>query len=261
MANELVINHPTGSTLYALLFDATGQIWNGSAFAAPGSAAWADYDIAMSEVATATGVYRASMPAVTAGVYGWVVYKQKGASPAVTDGPPVGTGRIEWSGTAEIMPASTTNITGGTINSVTGNIEGKVLGGGSGVFVADGVQVAASAGGLTAQETANAVHNLAPVGVAATGSMGANLDSILNGLTGVGLIPLAYTVTEPNGITPIEGVTVELYTEQACLNCVRRGITNSFGVAVFWLSTAGTYWIKSAKDGYSFGLDSETITT
>ena len=32
MANELVINHPTGSTLYVQLFDATGQIWNGSAF-------------------------------------------------------------------------------------------------------------------------------------------------------------------------------------------------------------------------------------
>ena len=35
MANELVINYPTGATLYAMLFDATGQIWNGSAFAAP----------------------------------------------------------------------------------------------------------------------------------------------------------------------------------------------------------------------------------
>lgn len=122
MSNELVIHYPTGATLYAQLLDATGQVWNGSAFAAPGSAAWTDYDIAMTESATATGIYRASMPAAAAGVYGWVVYKQKGGSPAVTDGPPVGTGRIEWDGTAEIMPASTTNITGGTINSVSGTV-------------------------------------------------------------------------------------------------------------------------------------------
>lgn len=113
---------------------------------------------------------------------------------------------------------------------------------------------------LTAQETANAVHNLAPVGTPATGSIGAELDIILNGLTGVGLIPLVYTVTEPGGIIPISGVTVELYTEEACLNCVRRGVTNSFGVITFWLTTAGTYWIKSAKDGYQFELDSETVS-
>ncbi len=100
MANELVINYPTGATLYALLFDSIGQVWNGSAFAAPGSAAWTDYDIAMTEAATATGIYRASMPSAAAGVYGWAVYKQKGGSPAVTDGPPVGIGKIEWDGTA-----------------------------------------------------------------------------------------------------------------------------------------------------------------
>ncbi len=100
MANELVINYPTGATLYAMLFDATGQVWNGSTFAAPGSASWTDYDIAMTEAATATGIYRASMPAVAAGVYSFVVRKQAGASPAVGD-ITAGSGRIEWTGTAE----------------------------------------------------------------------------------------------------------------------------------------------------------------
>jgi thiosulfate/3-mercaptopyruvate sulfurtransferase len=33
MANELLIHYPTGATLYAMLFDATGQVLNGSAFA------------------------------------------------------------------------------------------------------------------------------------------------------------------------------------------------------------------------------------
>ena len=101
MANELLIHYPTGVTLYALLHDATGQVWNGAAFAAPGSASWTDYDIAMAEVATATGLYRGTMPAAAAGVYTFVVRKQAGGSPAVTD-IAVGSGRIEWSGTAEV---------------------------------------------------------------------------------------------------------------------------------------------------------------
>jgi hypothetical protein len=52
------------------------------------------------------------MPSAAAGVYGWAVYKQKGGSPAVTDGPPVGTGKIEWDGTAEVaIPTASDNAT------------------------------------------------------------------------------------------------------------------------------------------------------
>src|SRR5574343_433077 len=110
MANELVIHHPTGATLYALLFDATGQIYNGSTFGAPSSASWTDYDIAMSEAATATGIYRADMPAVAAGAYGWVVRRQAGGSPAVTD-ITVGAGSIRWTGTAEEAVPAAVNVT------------------------------------------------------------------------------------------------------------------------------------------------------
>lgn len=120
MANELVIHYPTGSTLYALLFDATGQVWNGSAFVAPGSASWTDYDIAMTEVATSTGIYRASMPAVAAGTYGWVVRKRAGASPAVSD-IAVGSGRIEWNGTAEV--SLTTLATAADLATVDTNVD------------------------------------------------------------------------------------------------------------------------------------------
>jgi hypothetical protein len=101
MANELLIHYPTGATLYALLHDATGQVWNGSAFAAPGSANWTDYDITMAEVATATGLYRGTMPAAVAGAYTFIVRKQAGVNPAVGD-IAVGAGKIEWSGTAEV---------------------------------------------------------------------------------------------------------------------------------------------------------------
>ena len=110
MANELVIHYPTGATLYVLLSDATGQVYNGSTFEAPGSASWATYGIAMTEAATATGIYRASMPAVAAGVYGWTVRKQAGGSPAVSDAT-VGVGEIRWTGTAEETVPASANVT------------------------------------------------------------------------------------------------------------------------------------------------------
>jgi hypothetical protein len=130
MANELLISYPTGATLYALLYDSTGNVWNGSAFAAPGSAEWLDYDIAMTEVATATGIYRASMPAAAAGVYGWLVRKQAGASPAVGD-IAVGAGEIRWTGTTEeTVPASAnvTQVKGATIADLdaSGNVLAKL---------------------------------------------------------------------------------------------------------------------------------------
>ncbi len=210
MANELIINHSSGSTLYALLFDATGNVWNGSSFAAPASASWTDYDIAMTEVATATGIYRASMPAAAAGVYGWAVRKQAGASPAVGD-IVVGVGRIEWSGTAEIMPASTTNIE--QINSVSGNIggdvAGKVLGGGSGVFVDDGVQVASS-GALTAQQTADAVNNLAPASTGAAGSIRDKLDAIKTTTNNIDVSAVTYVAASNAGhLTITSGLTFD----------------------------------------------------
>jgi hypothetical protein len=131
MANELIINYPTGATLYALLFDATGQVWNGSAFAAPASGSWTSYDIAMTEVATATGVYRASMPAAAAGTYTFVVRKQAGGSPDVAD-IAVGPGIIKWTGTAEetaataavAVWASTTRRLTSTASTVTDTVNG-----------------------------------------------------------------------------------------------------------------------------------------
>lgn len=130
MANELVIHYLTGATLYALLHDATGQIWNGAAFAAPGSANWTDYDIAMSEVATATGIYRGTMPGAAAGVYGFVVRRQAGASPAVTD-IVVGAGSIEWNGTAEVPlseVATTAGSLAGDISSILNYMQAYVSG-------------------------------------------------------------------------------------------------------------------------------------
>lgn len=87
MANELTYHSAanTGDTLYAQVENMVGQLWNGSAFEAPVSGSWATYDIAMSEQATSTGVFRATMPAASAGAYVFIVRKQAGGSPAVGD--------------------------------------------------------------------------------------------------------------------------------------------------------------------------------
>ena len=46
---ELQAQLSTGSTLYAILLNSVGQIWNGSAFEAVNGANWATYDIALTE--------------------------------------------------------------------------------------------------------------------------------------------------------------------------------------------------------------------
>ena len=102
MANELQAFLPTGKTLYAVLLNAIGQVWDGTQFEAIASGTWTDNDIALTE-ATA-GIYLANMPAVGAGSYSYLVYEQAGASPAVTDAL-VGMGSIDWNGIA-VLPLS-----------------------------------------------------------------------------------------------------------------------------------------------------------
>jgi len=103
MSNELQAFLSTGSTLYALLLNSVGQVWNGSAFEAVNGDNWATYDIALTE--SVAGLYTADMPAVDAGVYSYVVYNQAGDNPANTD-EWAGNGYLEWDGTT-VLPLST----------------------------------------------------------------------------------------------------------------------------------------------------------
>lgn len=56
MANEIQAAYTTGQTLYALVWDATGRVRNGSAFAAYSAGSYASYPVAMAE-AGASGHY------------------------------------------------------------------------------------------------------------------------------------------------------------------------------------------------------------
>ena len=104
MTKELVAFTDTGLTLYAVLLNSVGQVWDGSQFETIASGTWTDNDIALTE-ATA-GIYQGDMPAVVAGAYSYAVYSQAGASPAITD-TLKGNGYILWDGTDEIIPSQT----------------------------------------------------------------------------------------------------------------------------------------------------------
>lgn len=105
MANELNLDTGvTGQNPYVRLVSSVGTVWNGAALVVPSAANWTDCDIPMTEVAT-TGMYQANMPAVPAGIYTAQVRLRQGVAPAVTD-PVVGSGEIEWSGTAAVALAA-----------------------------------------------------------------------------------------------------------------------------------------------------------
>jgi len=105
MAHELQAFASAGLTLYAVLLNASGKVWNGSAFVTIDADDWTAYDIAMTE-ATA-GIYLGDMPTVDAGSYTFIVYQQAGATPAVTDDQS-STGTIAWDGTGTTVPSGAT---------------------------------------------------------------------------------------------------------------------------------------------------------
>jgi hypothetical protein len=105
MASEIQFNFTTGRTCYVLLRSATGTIWNGSSFEAYVTANYATYDIAATEQGTASGLYAATMPAVAGGEYRVIAKDRAGGSPAESD-ITIGTGIINWSGTAVVNPSN-----------------------------------------------------------------------------------------------------------------------------------------------------------
>ena len=101
MASEIQVSFETGKTIYSLVRNAVGQIWNGSAFEAYQTANYTTYDISMSEQGSASGFYVGNFPAAIAGVYDIVAKQQLGGGPAETD-PTIAIGQLQWSGTVTL---------------------------------------------------------------------------------------------------------------------------------------------------------------
>lgn len=99
MAGEIQLAHVTGKNVYALVRNATGSIWNGSAFVAYATANLSTYALTLTEQGTASAYYAGTFPAVAAGVYNLVAYERAGGSPAEGD-PLIATGEMHWDGAA-----------------------------------------------------------------------------------------------------------------------------------------------------------------
>ena len=107
--NEVQAVHATGKTLYAVLLNRTGQVWDNvagawEAISAVTDATWANNTLALTEQATfdstPTGIYLASLPAgtrppaVAPQSIGTIIYEQAGGTPAIADAK-IGQGTID----------------------------------------------------------------------------------------------------------------------------------------------------------------------
>jgi hypothetical protein len=95
----------SGNTTYAVINNASGQRWNGTAFEAFNGANWSNYVNALIEdrySGNGTGYYKCAFPsAIVAGRYTFTFYQQLGGSPTFGD-PTIGSGGpMFWTGTAE----------------------------------------------------------------------------------------------------------------------------------------------------------------
>jgi len=109
MAGEIQVSAEAGKTLYSLIRNAVGQVWNTSggtgAFEAYATPQYAEYDISLTEQGTASAYYTGTIPsAVPAGELSVVAKEQIGGSVAESD-PDVANGTIQWDGTL-IIPRS-----------------------------------------------------------------------------------------------------------------------------------------------------------
>lgn len=90
--NPIEAVYITGATLYAIIHNPNGQVWNNNtlAFENYNSSNWSNYAVPLTEQAS-SGYYRAAFPSQISGVLTTeLCYQQKGGGPAIPgDGPAI----------------------------------------------------------------------------------------------------------------------------------------------------------------------------
>ncbi len=110
MANEIKIAYSPNKSLYVLIYNAVGLVWNNTAlaFQTYASATYAQYALGLTPIGTAltSRFYEASFPVqIPQGTYDLVAFQQQGGSPAESD-PPVGSeDGFGWNGAARLSYA------------------------------------------------------------------------------------------------------------------------------------------------------------
>jgi hypothetical protein len=88
VANELLTPKLVpDSTYYAVIYNAAGQVFNGTTFEAFTDANYATYDVALTELGTSSGRYAANLPGALSAttLYSYEVLRQVGGSPSMAD--------------------------------------------------------------------------------------------------------------------------------------------------------------------------------
>lgn len=103
MSGEIQTSFRTGTTVYALIRNRIGQIWNTSggtgAFETYTTAVYTSFAITMTEQGSASAFYAGTFPsAITPGVFSLTAKNQLGGSAAESD-PTVAVGDLQWNGT------------------------------------------------------------------------------------------------------------------------------------------------------------------
>ncbi len=143
-------------------------------------------------------------------------------------------------GVAETSVLGTYRVAGGVVVPQAG---GYVVFGESGTDYAEAT-VDASGGGLTAQETADAVYNLAPDGSPAAGSLGAQVEAILEDTAAIDSTAITYVTSNETGVLTVingatfnatlSGLTIAADWDTATLVCKHKAeqATNKADIAI-----------------------------
>jgi hypothetical protein len=115
---ESVLNQ-SGLSVYAVIRDSSGQVWNGSTFAAYNSANWATYVVSLTEQ-TGSGYYLAAFPsAIVSGIYSFTVHQGSGVLGDIA----IDRGSIDWNGTTQnYLGMVTVKLPTGTISNFDASI-------------------------------------------------------------------------------------------------------------------------------------------
>jgi hypothetical protein len=271
MAAELKLSYVSGSTLYATIRNAAGNVWyiSGQTFEAWGTGGRDadDYDIALT--GDAGDLYVGNMDTnISAGVYIVQFYVQAGGSAADGDNT-IGAGEIWWSGSAELTGYGMHNTAQADLDIITGS-DGVTLATTQGNYAP---AVAGDLMGLANDAITSAKYDEStafPVTSVDTGATriartGADSDTLetlsdqLDDVLTLGPGDYATTLTiRTTGGTPIAGVGVWVNTSNTRSGAVAGTLyTDAAGQVVFNLNYA-TYYIFCTLAGYTFNPASFT---
>jgi hypothetical protein len=122
MAEQIQVQYSTSAvTLYTVIRNTAGQVWNGTSFGTYSTASLSTYAINLTEQGTASRYYAVAFPATitTAGRYAFSIFQKLGGSYAETD-TVISGGSLDWDGTAIAGSATTTLKVGSLVTASLG---------------------------------------------------------------------------------------------------------------------------------------------